>query len=73
MLKLNNSSTAQNSKKLETIQMLTERQINIWCISRNAYQTIIKMNDLPLKATLETRVAKKKKAKILNIFVRPQK
>ena len=34
------------------------------------------MNDLPLKAPLETRVAKKKKkkkAKILNIFVRPQK
>ena len=62
MLKLNNSSIAQNSKTLETIQMLIERQINIWCISRNAYQTI-KMNDLPLKATLETRVSKKKKKK----------
>lgn len=31
------------------------------------------MNDLPLKATVETRVSKKKKAKIPNIFVRPQK
>lgn len=30
------------------------------------------MNDLPLKATVETRVSKKK-AKIPNIFVRPQK